>query len=87
MMMMMMMMMMMITVGRDSSAGIAGCYGLDGPEIESRWERDFPDPSRPVLGPIQHPLQWVPRVFPGGKSGRGVELNIHPHLESRLKKQ
>jgi hypothetical protein len=35
--------------GRDSSVGIATCYGLDGPGIEFRWGRDFPHPSRPAL--------------------------------------
>ena len=36
-------------VGRGSSVGIATRYGLDGPEIESRWERDFfrTRPDRP----------------------------------------
>jgi hypothetical protein len=29
----------------DSSVGIATCYGLDGPVIESRRGRDFPNPS------------------------------------------
>jgi hypothetical protein len=31
-----------LLVGRDSSVGIATDYGLDGPEIEFRWGRDFP---------------------------------------------
>jgi hypothetical protein len=35
-------------------------YGLEGPRIESRWGRDFPHLSRPALGPIQSPVQWVP---------------------------
>jgi hypothetical protein len=52
---------------RDSSAGIATGYGLDGPEIESRWGEIFRTlPDRP----------WVPlsllyneyRVLPGGKA-------------------
>jgi hypothetical protein len=28
-------------VGRDSALGIATCYGLDGPGIESRWGEIF----------------------------------------------
>ena len=32
---------------------------LDGPGIESRWERDFPIPSRPKLGTTRPPIQWV----------------------------
>ena len=47
-------------MGRDSSVGIATRYGLDGPEIESRWVQDFPHHSRPSLGPTQPPIQWVP---------------------------
>ena len=37
-------------VGRDSSVGIATCYGLGGPGIESRWARDLLLPSSPTLG-------------------------------------
>jgi hypothetical protein len=53
--------------GRDSSVGIATRYGLDGPGIESRWGRDFPQPSRPALGPTQLPIQWVPGLSRGVK--------------------
>jgi hypothetical protein len=38
-------------VGRDSSVGIATLYGLDGPGIETRWGRDFTQPSTLALGP------------------------------------
>jgi len=55
------------SVGRDSSVGVATRYGLSGPGIESRWGRDFPQPSRPTLGPTQPPIQGY-RVFPGGKT-------------------
>jgi len=54
--------------GRDSSVGIATRYGLEGPRIESWWRRDFSHPSRPALGSTQHPIQWVPGLFPGGKA-------------------
>jgi len=50
----------MLQMGRDNSVGIATGYGLDGPGIESRWRRDFPHLSRPVLGPTQPPVQLVP---------------------------
>ena len=52
-------------VGRDSSVGTAARYGLDGPGIECRWERDFPDPSRPALEPTHPPIQWVPGLCRG----------------------
>jgi hypothetical protein len=51
--------------GRDSVVGVATRYGLDGPGIASRWRRDFPYPSRPVLGPTQPPVQCVPGVSRG----------------------
>jgi hypothetical protein len=54
-------------MGRVWEAGIAIRYGLDGPEIESRWWRNFRYPSRPNLGPTQ-PTVWVSDPFPGGKA-------------------
>jgi hypothetical protein len=40
--------------------------------------------SRPVLGPTQPSLQWVPVVLsPGVKRGQGVMLTTHPHLVPR----
>ena len=49
-----------LTVGRDSSVGIASRYGLDGPGIESRLGEIFRTcPDRP----------WCPpNLFPGGKA-------------------
>ena len=62
--------------GRDSSVGIATRYRLEGPGIESRWGRDFPHPSRPVLGPTRPPIQWLPGLIPGGKTA-GVQRWPH----------
>ena len=51
---------------RDSIVGRATRCGLDGPGIETRRGRGFPQPFRPALGPIQHPVQGVPGLLPGG---------------------
>jgi len=64
-------------MGWDSSVSIATRYGLDGPGIESQCGRDFPHPSRPALGHIQPPIQWVPGLS-RGQSGRDVALTSHP---------
>jgi hypothetical protein len=54
-----------IITGRDSAVGMVTRYGLDGPGIESRWERVFPHPSRPALWTTQSSIQWVPGLFQG----------------------
>ena len=71
---------------RDSSFGIATHYGMDGPGIEYRWGRDFPQQSRPAVGPTQPPIQWVPGVFPRVKRP-GHSVDHPPHLTQWLKKE
>jgi hypothetical protein len=55
-------------VRRDSLAGLATRYRLDGEWIEfpcGGWGREFPQLSRRALGPNQPPVQWVPRLYRG----------------------
>jgi hypothetical protein len=42
--------------------------GLDVPGIEYQWGRDFPHPSRPVLGSIPPQVQWMLVLFHWGKA-------------------
>jgi hypothetical protein len=51
---------------RDCLVGIATRYGLDGPGIESRWGRDFLQPSQ---GRTQPPIQWIPILSRGKAAG------------------
>ena len=54
-------------VGWNSVVDITTGYVLDGPGIESQWERDFPHSFRPAQGPTQHREQRVGLLilFPG----------------------
>jgi hypothetical protein len=65
--------------GPGSLVGIATDYGLDGPEIESRWGRDF----LPIqTGPGAHPASCTMGTgsFLGVNCGQGVLLTTHPLL-------
>ena len=65
-----------LSMGRDSSVGIATRYGLDGPGIESRWGARFSSPVQ--TGPGAHPTscKMGSGSFPGVKRpGRGAD---HP---------
>jgi len=66
--------------GPGSLIGIATGYGLDGPEIESRWRARFSAPVQ--TGPGVHPASRTMGTvsFPGVKSGRGVTLTPNPLL-------
>jgi hypothetical protein len=63
---------------------IATRHELDSPRIEFIWGRDFPRPSRPVLGPIQSSVKLLPGFFfPGIKqTGRGVIYQLAEAEES-----
>ena len=52
-------------LGRDGVVGIATCYGLGGPGIESWWGRDFPHLCRLALEPTEPPIKWVPGHYRG----------------------
>ena len=60
------------------SVGIATGYGLDGPRIESRWERDFPSFQN---SPVAHKAFYTMGIW----SLLGVkrpELGVYQHLPS-----
>jgi len=71
--------------GWSSAVDIAPCCGLDGLGIRSHWQ-DFVHISRPLLRPIQPPVQWVPGFFPGVK-GPWCVIDHLPHLAQVLKKK
>jgi hypothetical protein len=56
------------TGSHDSSVGIATSYGLDCTGIKSRRGRDYPHLCKPTLRLTQPLVQWIPCLFPGGKS-------------------
>ena len=66
--------------GPGSVVGIPTGYGLDGPEIESRWGARFYVPVQ--TGPGAHPASCTMGTgsFPGVKSGWSVTLIPHPLL-------
>jgi len=69
-----------------SSVCIVTGYGLDGPEIESRWGEIFRTcPGRPWGSPSL--LYNRSRVFLGVKSGQGVTLTPQPLLVPLVMKE
>jgi len=76
-----------VNVGWNIAVGTATSYGLDGPGIWSRWERDFSHLFRPTLGAIQPPVKWVPALLPVGKTAWVVVFLAYPYLAWMLKKE
>jgi hypothetical protein len=64
--------------------GIAIAYGLDGPEIESRWVRDFPHCPDWPWGPPSLLYNGY-RVFPGGKVRPGRDADPSPLSSAEVK--
>ena len=64
--------------GSGSVVGIATGYGLDDPEIESRWGRDFPHLSRPAVGPTQPPVRWIPGLSRGQRAAGAWRWPLTP---------
>ena len=64
--------------GPGSVVSIATAYGLDGPEIESRWGARFS--AYVQTGPEAHPASCTMGTgsFPWVKCGQGVTLTPHP---------
>ena len=63
-------------MGRDSSVGIAICYGLEGPGIDLGEDEIFRTCSDRPRGPPSLLCNGY-RVFPGGKAA-GVTWTTHP---------
>jgi len=71
-------------VGQDSSVSIVTRYGLDGTEIESRWEATFS--ALDQTGPGAHPTSYImdKGCFPGLKRpGRGLDHLLPSSAEVR----
>jgi hypothetical protein len=64
-------------------------YGLDdwgvGVRVPVGW-RIFPKSSRPVLGPAQPPIQWVPGAFSPEVKWPGREADYSPPASAEVKK-
>jgi hypothetical protein len=51
--------------------GVAICYGLNGPGIESWWRARFCVPVQTAsVPPPQPPIQWIPGLFSWVKAAR-----------------
>jgi hypothetical protein len=78
-----------IIMNRDSVVGIATGYGLDDRGVEVRvpvQSRIFSTSPRPVLGPTQLPIQWVPGAISPGVRRPEPEADHSPPANPEVKK-
>ena len=75
-----------VSVGQDSAVGIATCYGLDGPGIESRWVARFSAPVQTGSG--AHPASYAvgTRSFQGAKRP-GCGVGYPPPSSAEIKER
>ena len=74
--------------GPEGAVGTATRYGRDGPQIEFRWGRGFPHPSK--TEPKAHPTSWRMEILSlswGKVDGIRPSVSPPPHLVPRLKKK
>jgi hypothetical protein len=75
-----------LSVNWDSITGRAIRYGLNAPGIETRWERDFPHPSKPSLEPTQ--LLYIGyRIFFRGIMRPGRDIDHPPTFSAEIKER
>jgi hypothetical protein len=70
---------------RDIAVVIANRYELTSSGFEPRWGQEVfysPRPSRPALGPTEHPIHWLSRKFSGNKAAEAGQGANHPPLFS-----
>jgi hypothetical protein len=78
-------------MSQDSSVGISNDYGLDNRMMGVLFPVGagnffpFDAISRPVLGPIQPPIQWVPGALSLGKKRPGCEADGSPQSSAEVK--
>ena len=72
---------------QESVVGKAIANVLDGPGFVSQYTQEnivFSKTSILLQESTHPPIQAISKIFPGGRSGRGVMLTTHLHLESML---
>jgi hypothetical protein len=72
--------------GPGSSVVIVMATGWTVPGIETGWGRDFPQLSKPALGPTQPPIQWVLGLS-RGKERPGRDADPSPPSTAVIKKE